>query len=186
MAHLPFIHRNTIGKGGMTVVDGPGLLFRRCGLFRLRLQPPRRWQSGAQRRPKFPSQRRPRRRSSNSAFLTYGRTTSPRNCALSPPSFPSMARGRFYTCAFYQGFMRLPLLRSLVHAVGDAMNLVIAHQDRRVVNTQIPKADGSGSGELLFPAMPRSWNTAKCASRRSGVPTRSWKKHSHSAGLSLQ
>jgi phenylpropionate dioxygenase-like ring-hydroxylating dioxygenase large terminal subunit len=33
MAHLPFVHRNTIGRGGKTVVDGPGILFRDGGFF---------------------------------------------------------------------------------------------------------------------------------------------------------
>ena len=29
-------------------------------------------------------------------------------------------------------------------------NLIVAHQDRRVVNTQIPKTSGIGQGEFLF------------------------------------
>jgi phenylpropionate dioxygenase-like ring-hydroxylating dioxygenase large terminal subunit len=33
MAHLPFVHRSTIGRGNKTVVDGPGILFRDGGFF---------------------------------------------------------------------------------------------------------------------------------------------------------
>ncbi|MBN2657552.1 MAG: hypothetical protein JXR86_10875 [Spirochaetales bacterium] len=29
-------------------------------------------------------------------------------------------------------------------------NLRVAHQDRRIVNTQIPRQDGTGTGEVLI------------------------------------
>ena len=40
---------------------------------------------------------------------------------------------------FYQGFIRVPVLRHIVNAISAVMNSVILHQDRRVVLTQLPK-----------------------------------------------
>ncbi len=52
---------------------------------------------------------------------------------------------------FCQSFMKLPLLKSFVEWMGNKANILVAHQDRRVVETQIPRGDGMGAGELLFP-----------------------------------
>ncbi len=150
MAHLPFVHHNTIGKGGMEVVDGPGILLTDGG-FSVYVY--NRHDDGS-----------PARRSTE--VLVPKTTTTQKLEFLFPnlwenyiteklrilAAFVPVDGGRTLVyLRFYQSFMRIPLLRGLVHAVGDAMNLVIAHQDRRIVNTQVPKAVGTGSGELLFP-----------------------------------
>jgi hypothetical protein len=51
---------------------------------------------------------------------------------------------------FYQDFMLAPGLRQIVNTLASWFNLIVAHQDRRVVNTQIPKGDGIGKGERLI------------------------------------
>jgi len=51
---------------------------------------------------------------------------------------------------FYQDFMRVPLLNQLILTLACRFNLIVAHQDRRVVNTQVPKGDGIGTGERLI------------------------------------
>ena len=48
--------------------------------------------------------------------------------------------------------MRLPLLRYLFNRLATPSNLIIAHQDRRVVVTQQPKASGLRIGEELIQA----------------------------------
>ena len=53
---------------------------------------------------------------------------------------------------FYQKFMRVPVLRSIISRLSAPSNLVITHQDRRVVITQQPKASGLQIGEQLFQA----------------------------------
>jgi len=52
---------------------------------------------------------------------------------------------------FCQRFVRVPLLREAFNRVFMPFNLVIAHQDRRVVVTQEPKASGMSIGENLVP-----------------------------------
>jgi phenylpropionate dioxygenase-like ring-hydroxylating dioxygenase large terminal subunit len=51
---------------------------------------------------------------------------------------------------FYQRFIRLPILRDIVNRLAMPFNLRIAHQDRRVVVTQEPKASGLTIGEKLI------------------------------------
>jgi phenylpropionate dioxygenase-like ring-hydroxylating dioxygenase large terminal subunit len=48
--------------------------------------------------------------------------------------------------------MRVPLLRNLITRLSTPFNLIITHQDRRVVITQQPKASALQSGEQLFQA----------------------------------
>ena len=50
---------------------------------------------------------------------------------------------------FYQKFLRVPLLRGLVARAGIPYSLKIAHQDRRVVQTQMPRPSGLAIGENL-------------------------------------
>ena len=52
----------------------------------------------------------------------------------------------------YQKFMRVPVLRELMARLSTPFNLIITHQDRRVVVTQQPKASALQIGEQLFQA----------------------------------
>ena len=51
---------------------------------------------------------------------------------------------------FYQRFLRLPLLGGLVARLAMPFNRLVAHQDRRGVQTQEPKASGRRIGEQLI------------------------------------
>jgi phenylpropionate dioxygenase-like ring-hydroxylating dioxygenase large terminal subunit len=53
---------------------------------------------------------------------------------------------------FYQRFMNVPVLRKLVTLLAMPYNLIITHQDRRVVVTQTPKVSDLQIGEQLFQA----------------------------------
>ena len=50
---------------------------------------------------------------------------------------------------FYQKLVTVPLLGKLFTQVATSSNLRIAHQDRRVVVTQQPRASGLAIGEKL-------------------------------------
>lgn len=151
VAHLPFVHHNTIGRGNRTLVEGPGLEWRDETLFFVYTFN------------KVDDGSRPR---------------GPKEVPVPPPGrdfkleliFPNLwenhisekvrVLGLFVPVdethtllylRFYQDFMRLPGLKRLVLWLGYRFDLVVAHQDRRVVNTQVPKGDGTGSGERLIP-----------------------------------
>jgi hypothetical protein len=61
--------------------------------------------------------------------------------------------------------MNIPGLAWLMGCqIGNIMILVIAHQDRHSVNTQLPKADRSSSGELLFKGYRPIMELCECGS----------------------
>ena len=146
--HVPFVHYNTIGRGNRTVVDGPtatltgdtlvlGIhnhvddgsraltaeeLAARPGLFKLEFRFPNLWQNHIAEALRIVV-----------AFVPVDET----HCLL--------------YLRYYQKFMRLPGLRGLVNALGVAGSLVVAHQDRRVVETQRPPRSELKMGEKLFP-----------------------------------
>ena len=151
VAHLPFIHRTTIGRGSKTLVEGPGFEWKgetlffvyTCNkaddgskprtveeitvpipgkVFKLELLFPNLWQNYITEKVRILG-----------IFVPVDETHT------------------LLYMRFYQSFLRVPLLRGLVNLIGGFYSLIIAHQDRRVVNTQLPKADGTGKGEALFP-----------------------------------
>jgi Phenylpropionate dioxygenase and related ring-hydroxylating dioxygenases, large terminal subunit len=136
VVHLPFVHRTTIGKGNKKLVNGP--VVRWDGtlmtfyvdntldngqrplkpdeipgyekLFSLQLQMPNTWQN----------------------------RISPKLRVMAAFAPVDDENTHIYL-RFYQNFVRVPGLRSLVNAAGKIMDRVILHQDRRVVITQLPK-----------------------------------------------
>ena len=51
---------------------------------------------------------------------------------------------------FYQGFLRKPGLRELVNQFGVWSSIMIANQDRRIVNNQFPKKTDLKMGEKIM------------------------------------
>ncbi len=150
MAHLPFVHRTTIGRGGETVVDGPGVVVR-DGTMSVYVY--NRKDDGSPRRSseEVAVPRPDRELKLEFIFPNVWQNTISERLRVVAAFAPVDGENTVMYLRFGQSFLRVPLLRALVHLVGNRMNLVIAHQDRRVVETQLPRADGTGAGELLFP-----------------------------------
>lgn len=150
MAHLPFVHHNTIGKGNRTVVDGPGLMQVEEGFF---VYVYNRLDDGSPRRTSeevpVPDPARDYKLEFRFPNLWENRISEKLRVLA---AFAPVDEGNcILYLRFYQSFLRLPLLRSLVGFMGKRLNLIIAHQDRRIVETQLPRGDGIGTGEQLFP-----------------------------------
>ncbi len=147
VVHLPFVHASTIGKGNKTLVNGPvvtwnddcmtfyvkndtdrGQIPEKPGeisdyetLFSLQLQMPNLWQN----------------RISDSIRIV----------AVFAPI--DEENTKIYL-RFYQGFMRVPILKQIVTLMSIPMNKIILHQDRRVVLTQLPRKSELIMGENLI------------------------------------
>ena len=145
--HLPFVHHNTIGRGNRTVVNGPrtewvndDLMFvyvhnqvdtgqrplkpeqvSRDTAFRLEFQFPNLWQNHISEQVRIVI-----------AFV------------------PVDEENTILYLRFYQSFVRAPVLRDVVNTLSTPFNLIVAHQDRRVVHTQRPRRTFVGMGENLF------------------------------------
>lgn len=150
MAHLPFVHYNTIGRGNRTVVDGPGIMKAEEGFF---IYVYNRVDDGSKRRT---SEEVPVPNPNSDFKLEFIFPNLWENYISSKVRVlaafvPVDETHTLMYLRFYQSFMKVPLLKQLVSWLGGKTNLYIAHQDRRVVETQIPKAPGEGTGETLFP-----------------------------------
>ena len=145
--HLPFVHHNTIGRGGRTLVDGP--LVRWLDDDWLRVYVFNRIDDGT-----------PPRKSKE---LELSRSLVHLDLILPNLWQNHLAEQQRIVIAFvpvdaghtllylrsYQSFVRLPVLRELVNRLVMPFNVLVAHQDRRVVQTQRPKASGLTIGEKL-------------------------------------
>ena len=150
VVHLPFVHRTTIGRGDKTLVEGPGLEWKGERMFFHYVY--NKVDDGT--RPRKPSEvpvPDPKRDYKLECILpNMWENRIAEKVRVLGLFVPVDETHTLLYLRFYQDFMRVPLLRGLVLALACRFNLVVAHQDRRIVNTQIPKGDGIGKGELLI------------------------------------
>jgi phenylpropionate dioxygenase-like ring-hydroxylating dioxygenase large terminal subunit len=149
VVHLPFIHRNTIGRGDRTLVDGPVVEWK--GDKMLYTYVFNRADDGT-------PPRKPSAISSKSASSVHLEFIFPNlwqnyineNVRILAAFVPVDDEHTLLYLRFYQKFMRLPILGKLVAQLAMPSNVYIAHEDRRVVVTQQPKASGLKIGEILI------------------------------------
>ena len=149
VVHLPFVHTDSIGRGNRTVVNGPvvkwvdnlmtfyvdnhvddGVTVAKKAselenyedFFHLQLQMPNLWQN------------------------VIGEKI--RIVAVFAPIDEDHTK--IYV-RFYQKFMMVPVLKQMVNWLSTPTNKHVFHQDRRVVNTQIPVKSEFTMGENLIP-----------------------------------
>lgn len=150
VVHLPFIHAGTIGRGNRTLVDGPVVEWKTERMFYTYVfnriddgQPPRR---SSELSPK----------DSSSVHLEFIFPNLWQNYISEKvrilAAFVPVDEGHtLLYLRFYQKFMPLPGLGRLIARLAMPSNVYIAHEDRRVVTTQQPKASGLKIGEILIP-----------------------------------
>ncbi len=150
VVHLPFIHRNTIGRGNRTLVDGPLVEWR--GEKMLYTYVFNRADDGTP--PRKPGELE--RDSARSVHLEFILPNLWQNYISDDVRIVAAfvpvddQHTRLYL-RFYQRFVRNRLLGKLVAKLGMPSNLYIAHEDRRVVTTHQVPVSGLRIGEALIP-----------------------------------
>ena len=149
VVHLPFIHRNTIGRGNRTVVDGPVVEWKGDRMIYTYVynrvddgRPPRR--SGELSAKPAGSQHL------EFIFPNLWQNYISEKVSILAAFVPVDEGNTILYLRFYQRFMRLPLFNKLIAHLSMPSNVYIAHEDRRVVVTQQPKASGLKIGEILI------------------------------------
>jgi phenylpropionate dioxygenase-like ring-hydroxylating dioxygenase large terminal subunit len=149
VVHLPFIHRNTIGRGGRALVDGPVVEWK--GDRMLYTYVFNRVDDGTP--PRKPSELSPKAATSvhlEFIFPNLWQNFISEKVRILAAFVPVDENHTILYLRFYQKFVRLPLLGQLVARLAMPSNIYIAHEDRRVVVTQQPKASGLKIGEILI------------------------------------
>ncbi len=149
VVHLPFIHRNTIGRGNRTVVDGPVVEWK--GDKMLYTYVFNRVDDGtAPRKPSALSAKSATNVHLEFIFPNLWQNYISETVRILAAFVPVDEEHTILYLRFYQNFMRLPVLGKLIALLAMPSNVYIAHEDRRVVVTQQPKASGLKIGEILI------------------------------------
>jgi phenylpropionate dioxygenase-like ring-hydroxylating dioxygenase large terminal subunit len=152
VAHLPFVHHNTIGRGGRTLVDGPGMEWVSEDMFFVYFY--NRLDDGAPpRKPEEVPVPDPNKDFKlEFIFPNLWQNHIGEKVRILAAFVPIDEENTSLYLRFYQKFIGAPLIRELVNRLAMPFNLLIAHQDRRVVVTQRPKASRLQIGEQLIQA----------------------------------
>lgn len=150
VAHVPFLHANTIGRGGRTLVDGPLTEWIADDVLRVYTlnrvddgTPPRK--PGEVSRPNKPFYL-------EFIFPNLWQNHIGDDLRVVAAFAPVDEEHTLLYLRFYQRFVKAPLLRDLIAWLAMPYNLYIAHQDRRVVERELPKRSGLRIDEKLIQA----------------------------------
>ncbi|NTW96295.1 MAG: aromatic ring-hydroxylating dioxygenase subunit alpha [Erysipelotrichaceae bacterium] len=171
VVHLPYVHTDSIGRGNRTIVNGPVVEWENDrmtfyvnnvtddgksvakkaseiedykSLFSLQLQMPNTWQNRISDQVRIVA-----------VFAPIDETHT-----------------KIYV-RFYQKFMKIPGLKQLVNLMSTPANKHVFHQDRKVVNTQIPVKSEFVMGENLIPGdAPILQYRKKRAQLKGEIPVR--------------
>lgn len=152
VAHVPFLHYNTIGRGNRTLVDGPGLEWVDDDLFYIYAY--NRVDDGtpARRPSQVPVPDPTREYKLEFLFPNLWQNYIQADMRVIGAFVPVDEEHTLLYLRYCQRFVTLPLLRDLVAWLAMPYNRYIAHQDRRIVVTHQPQASGLRIGERLIQA----------------------------------
>jgi phenylpropionate dioxygenase-like ring-hydroxylating dioxygenase large terminal subunit len=149
VVHLPFVHHNTIGRGGRTVVDGPGMEWLDKDRFYVYVY--NRSDNGTPaRKPEEVPTPDPSGFRLEFIFPNLWQNRISDDVRIVAAFVPVDDTHTLLYLRFYQRFLTIPLLRDLVTWAAMPFNLKIAHQDRRVVETHQPQPSGLRIGEKMI------------------------------------
>ncbi|MBN1248622.1 MAG: aromatic ring-hydroxylating dioxygenase subunit alpha [Anaerolineae bacterium] len=147
--HLPFVHHNTIGRGNRTLVDGP--VVRWVDPNRLVFYTYNRVDDGTPpRRPEEIEVDPERDFHLGFIFPNLWQNYIADDVRVVAAFVPVDEGHTLLYLRFYQRFLRVPGLRKLVAQMAMPFNRVVAHQDRRIVETHQPQRVTLQMGENLI------------------------------------
>jgi len=147
--HLPFVHYNTIGCGNRTLVNGPAVEWASERKFYMYVYN----EVDAGQKPKKPNEvpvPNPSGYKIEFLFPNLWENRIADKVRVLAAFVPIDEENTMLYLRFYQAFATLPGVGKFIARAAMPFNLYVAHQDRRVVETQVPKASGLSIGENLF------------------------------------
>lgn len=152
--HLPFVHHNTIGRGGRTIVNGPLV----------------RWESGPaspietmniwvnnradEGQPPLKADEMPepnRHPSLQFRFPNLWHNWISDTVRIMVAFAPIDEENTLIYLRFYQKAVGAPILRQVFNVLAQPLNIIVLRQDKRVVLTQRPKRTDLRMGEKMIP-----------------------------------
>jgi phenylpropionate dioxygenase-like ring-hydroxylating dioxygenase large terminal subunit len=145
--HLPFVHHNTIGRGGNTVVDGPVVEW--IDDDKLRFHVFNRRDDGTPAKTAEELDKAAAAVHLDFLFPNLWQNHLSAKMRITAAFVPVDEQSCVVYVRFHQKLIRLPWLRTLFNWVMMHVNRIILAQDRRIVWTQQPVKTSLHMGELL-------------------------------------
>jgi phenylpropionate dioxygenase-like ring-hydroxylating dioxygenase large terminal subunit len=149
-AHVPFIHRTTIGRGQRTIINGPISTLEPNGRLNIWVYSEKDTGQVAKKASELPVPTG--KPSLQFQFPNLWQNWIADNLRAVLVFAPIDDEHTLLYLRFYQKIIRTPVLRNLFCAFGSLSNLLIERQDRWVVVTQRPKRSDLHGGETLVPS----------------------------------
>lgn len=149
VSHLPFVHHNTIGKGGKTLVNGPKVVWLDDNTLQTSAD------NEVDHGQKKNSPENAKIKSTNLTFKfpnQWLNTISPEKLYIFAYFVPVDDKNAIICLRFYNKFTPFSWLNRLIAPFGSIANKIVESQDKRVVQTQYPKKSGLRVGENLVQA----------------------------------
>jgi len=149
VSHLPFVHRTTIGRGGRTLVNGPLVRFENdvMDIFTC---------NSVDRGQKPLSQKDLKledcRNKLEFIIPNYWLNSISEKIKVFAAFVPVDDEETLIYIRQYQKFTNIPVIRNIINYIFIQFDKIVLNQDRRVVETQIPKEGKMSNKELLLPA----------------------------------
>jgi phenylpropionate dioxygenase-like ring-hydroxylating dioxygenase large terminal subunit len=153
VVHLPFIHRNTIGRGNRTLVNGPvaRLVPQEGNSDIINLWVNNEVDHGQQPRRASDLPEPERHPFLQFRFPNIWHNWISDSFRIVAAFVPLNNENTLLILRGYQNRVRIPLLREITNLVYSIGNVVIERQDKEVVITQLPKPSGLHIGEMMIP-----------------------------------
>ena len=150
VVHLPFVHYNTIGRGCRTLIEGPGIKWVNENQFEVYVYNKVDDGSTPRKPDEVPVPNPDNDFKLEFIFPNLWENHISEEVRVLAAFVPVDSEHTLLYLRFYQKFMPVPVLNKWIAQLAMPLNLRIAHQDRRVVVTQQPKASGLKIGEKLI------------------------------------
>lgn len=148
VSHLPFVHHNTIGRGGKTLVNGPKVVWLDDNTLRTSADN----EVDKGQKPDKPEEADIKDTNLTFKFPNTWMNTISDKGRVFAAFVPVDEENTMFYLRFYSKFAGVSFLDKIISYLGSKANIVIEKQDKRVVETQVPKKSSLVSGENLVMA----------------------------------
>lgn len=148
VSHLPFVHKNTIGRGEKTLVNGPYVTLE-DDLMQVWVDNQKDAGIPPTKPTKMPEPKRPALLWFRFPNLWQNRISE--KLSIMVAFVPVDEANTMMYVRFYQRFMKAPLLGRTIAQLGAVMNRFVLREDERVVVTQRPVKSDLYIGEKFIP-----------------------------------
>ena len=148
VVHVPFIHRTTIGRGNKTLINGPVTTVDSDNTITIKVfntldlgEPPKKVEelTNIEKEQKLIFK-----------YPNLWQNHINHKIRVIIAFVPIDDENTKLYIRFYQRIIKLPLVRHIFNKLGSLANYIVENQDKRIVNTELPKKSGLSIGEKLI------------------------------------